>query len=196
VADSRFRIDWATPAGALAAIEPDPEDVCVHAEALAAAYNDPANAPLLGHAEPIDADEVVEHYADMAAGGAHPFLLMCDGALAGDGDLRKIHDGGAEFAFMIGAPTAQGKGLGTRYAVMIHAFGFGMLGLDRIYASIVPANVASRRVFDKLGYTVDIAPAAREFADDEGDIVMSIDRATFHRLHVAALAAIKIAEVG
>jgi RimJ/RimL family protein N-acetyltransferase len=195
VADLRFRIDWATPAGALAAIEPTTEDIREHADALAAAYNDPANAPLLGHAEPLDAVEVIEHYADMVDGGAHPFLLLCDGALAGDGDLRKIHDSAAEFAFMIGAPSAQGKGLGTRFAVMIHAYGFGMLGLERIYASIIPENVASRRVFDKLGYTVDTDPRAREFADDDGDIVMSIDRATFHRIHVAALAAIKIVEL-
>ena len=79
---------------------------------------------------------------------------------------------------------------------MIHAFGFRTLGLARIYASIVPANVASRRVFEKLGYRVDDSPTARDFADEPGDVVMSIDRATFERVHAEALVAIRIAEVG
>ena len=58
---------------------------------------------------------------------------------------------------------------------------FAQLGLARVYASIVPHNAASRRVFEKLGYTVDASPAARGYADDPGDVTMVIDRATFER---------------
>jgi RimJ/RimL family protein N-acetyltransferase len=93
---------------------------------------------------------------------------------------------------MIGAPSAQGKGLGTRFATMIHAFGFQTIGLHHIYASIVPANTASRRVFDKLGYTLDDSPIARGYADEPGDLVMSIDRPTFERVAGAALSQIAI----
>ncbi len=187
------RIDWTTAPGQLSAIEASAELVAQHADELARGYNEPRNAALMGHTDPIDPDEVLEHYADMIAEGARAFLLFRDGKLDGDGDLRGFHAGAAEFAFMIGAPDAQGKGLGTRYAQMIHAFGFRAAGLHHIYASIVPHNTASRRVFEKLGYVVDDSPTARNFADEPGDLVMAIDRATFERVNAAVLDQIRIA---
>jgi RimJ/RimL family protein N-acetyltransferase len=136
--------------------------------------------------------DVIEHYAEMAADGAHQFLFFRDGKLSGDGDLRGLAAGAAEIAFLIADPGAQGKGLGTRFATMMCAAGFAKLGLDHVYASIVPENVASRRVFEKLGYVLDESTTARDFAEDKHDIVMSIDRATFERVNAAALAAIRI----
>lgn len=187
------QITWATPAGQLVAIEPRPDEVARHAGALAAAYNDPHNAPLLGHTEDVDQDDVVAHYLDVAEAGGHNFLVFADGALVADADLRKVGGGAAEFAFMVSVPAAQGKGLGTKVALMVHAFGFRRLGLDRIYASIIPDNAASRRVFEKLGHQVDHSPAARVYADEPGDLTMAIDRATFERAHAQAMAEIGIA---
>ena len=187
------QITWMTPAGRLRAIEPRPDEVVRCAGVLAAAYNDPRNAPLLGHTEDVDEDDVVAHYADVARAGGHNFLVFVDGVLAADADLRKVGGGAAEFAFMVASPAAQGKGLGTRVATMVHAFGFRRLGLERIYASIIPGNAASRRVFDKLGYRVDDSAAARTYADDPGDITMAIDRTVFERRHAAAMAEIQIA---
>jgi RimJ/RimL family protein N-acetyltransferase len=183
---ARVRISWATEHGKLVAVEPTAAEVAAHASALVRAYNDPHNAPLLGHESVLTEADVIEHYAELA----HGFLLFRDGVLAGDGDVRGIADGAAEFAFLIASPGAQGKGLGTRFATMIHAFAFTELDLTRMYASIVPANVASRRVFEKLGYTLDGSAAARAYADEDDDVVMSIDRATFERGHAAALAQI------
>ena len=187
------QITWVTPAGRLVAIEPRPDEVVRYAAALAAAYNDPRNAPLLGHTEDVDEDDVIAHYDDVAQAGGHNFLVFADGAIAADADLRKVGGGAAEFAFMVAAPAAQGKGLGTRVALMVHAFGFRRLGLERIYASIIPGNAASRRVFEKLGYQVDASPAARAYADEPGDITMGIDRATFERSHARAMAEIRVA---
>ena len=62
---------------------------------------------------------------------------------------------------------------------MIHAFAFTTLELDRIYASIAPVNLASRRVFEKLGYRVDMGAEARSYADEPGDVTMLIRRAEF-----------------
>jgi RimJ/RimL family protein N-acetyltransferase len=183
-----FAIEWLD----LVAREPSPGEVERHAPALAVAYNHPANASLMGHTQAIAAEEIVEHYADMAARGAHPFLLFCDDVFVGDADLRGIRDGAAEFAFMIAVPSTQGKGLGTRFALMVHAFGFLQLGLDRIYASVIPENVASRRVFEKLGYTADDSPAARASADEPGDVTLVIDRATFEIRNAQALAQLRI----
>lgn len=193
VISSRFRIDWQTDVGHLAAIEPTLDDVTAHATQLAAGYNDPRNAELMGHTEPISEDEVVDHYDAAIEEGVRSFLLFLDGALVGDGDLRGLRDGAAEFAFMIAAPTVQGKGLGTRFAVMIHGFGFARLGLHRIYASVVPHNVASRRVFEKMGYQNDDGPEARSYADEPGDVTLVIDRETFERSYASVLDQIQFA---
>ena len=189
---SRFRITWPTAVGVLTAFEPTLEEVGQHAAALAAGYNEPVNMPLLGHGEKITEAEVVDHYDGMFEDAARPFLLFRDDNFVGDADLRGIRDGSCEFAFMIGAPTEQGKGLGTRFAIMLGAFGFEQLSLDRIFASIVPANIASRRVFDKLGFRVDDGELARTYADQPGDITMVIDRPTFERVQIEVLGQIKI----
>ncbi len=173
-----YRIEWAD----LVASEPVPGEVARYAEQLSRGYNEPRNAELMGHERAISAAEVIELWDAAAAEGVRSFLLFEAEQLAGDGDLRGIRDGTAEFAFMIAAPAAQGKGLGTRFATMIHAFGFQVLGLDRIYASIVRHNTASRRVFEKLGYAVDASPIARSYADEPADLVLSLDRATFERV--------------
>jgi len=188
----RYQIDWTTPAGALVALEPSLEEVEPLAAALAAAYNDPRNAPLLGHTAELSPADVLDHYRALHEAGARQLLLYQGGALAGDADLRGIAGGAAEFAFLIADPAAQGKGLGTRFAIMIHALAFGPLALERIYASVIPANTASRRVFEKLGYAIDEGEQARAYADEPGDVVLSIDRAAFARAHGAAAAEIRI----
>jgi RimJ/RimL family protein N-acetyltransferase len=189
----RHRIAWSTPAGALLAIEPRFEELAEHAATLAAAYNDPHNAPLLGHTDLMTEDDVIAHYASVSDDGGHNFLVFRDEALVADADLRHVGGGAAEFAFLVAAVTAQGQGLGTRIATMIHAFAFARLRLDRVYASIVPGNGASRRVFDKLGYSVDEGPAARAYADEPGDITMVLERPAFERSHAAQIAEIRIA---
>jgi RimJ/RimL family protein N-acetyltransferase len=196
----RLQIDWATPVGELRAIEPALEDVRPHIPALAEAYNDLRNAALLGHTSMLTEADVLEHYESLLHAG-RPFLLFRNGVLAGDADLRSITNlAGAgplsgfsgEFAFLIADPDAQGRGLGTRFAVMVHAAAFGRLELARIYAAVVPQNVASRRVFEKLGYAVDDSEAARAYGD-HGDVVLALDRAVFERLHAEAVAEIRIA---
>ncbi len=187
----RFQIAWSTPAAHLVALEPDAGEVRRHAAVLAEAYNDPHNAPLLGHTDRLGERDVVAHYAGLAEAG-HGFLTFRDGALIGDADLRGVAGGCAEFAFLVAAVAEQGKGLGTRLATMIHAFAFRQLDLARVYASIVPANTASRRVFEKLGYVVDDDPAARAYADEPDDVVLRLDRPVFEHSHAIAMAEIQI----
>lgn len=195
---NRFIITW----NHLTALEPTPDELAAHAAALSRGYNDPRNSGLMGHTADISPTEVIDSYAESIANGMRAFLLFADGALAGDADLRgirgttadsqTIRERTAEFAFMIAAPAAQGKGLGTRFALMIHAFGFRELALTRIYASVVPHNTASRRVFEKLGYVVDDSPAAREYADEPTDIVLALDRQPFEAKYADSLPQIQI----
>jgi RimJ/RimL family protein N-acetyltransferase len=193
VQPSLHQIAWSTPAGQLLAIEPRQDEVAQHAAALAVAYNDPHNAPLMGHTALISAGDVIEHYGSVAEDGGHNFLVFLDGELVADADLRNVSDSAAEFAFMVAAPAAQGKGLGTKIATMVHAFAFSELQLDRVYASVVPHNAASRRVFEKLGYAIDASPAARAYADEPGDITLALDRRAFERSHASQIAEIQIA---
>lgn len=172
----------------LTAIVPTAGELAAHAAPLAAAYNDPHNAALLGHTSLLTADDVRAHYAALVPPHGYGFLLLRDGALAGDGDLRGIDGGEGEFAFLITDPHAQGKGLGTRFATMVHAFAFGALRLDHVYATVIPANAASLRVFEKLGYVRDDGTTY----GDEGDIVLRADRDRFLAAHAAALAEIAI----
>jgi RimJ/RimL family protein N-acetyltransferase len=187
---TRYSIEW----DELSAVEATPQEVAKHAEALSAAYNDPANAPLMGHKEPISPAGVIEAYAQGIKKGMRAFLLFQNGELVGDADLRGVKGGRAEFAFMIATPSAQGKGLGTRFALMVHDFGFRELELRRIYASVAPNNVASLRVFEKLGYVVDKSPAARAYAEEPTDITLAVERETFERDQATALSQIRIGE--
>jgi RimJ/RimL family protein N-acetyltransferase len=182
-----MRIDW--HAHRLAAIEPSASELAAAAPALAAAYNDPALAPLLGHDEAFSPDDVSAHVTELRADGGRPFLLYEAGVLAGDADLRGIADGGAELAILVLAP---GRGLGTRFAIMMHAFAFRALALERVTVAIVPENQPSLRLFARLGYRRDDTPRARALVDDEREVAMTVARADFERAHAAALGEVRV----
>lgn len=75
---------------------------------------------------------------------------------------------------------------------MVHAFAFEALGLARVFASVVPANIASRRVFEKLGYTED----PNEAYGDLGDVTLGLDRETFLRVNASFVREIEISLMG
>lgn len=175
----RYRIEWAVTAGHLVALEPTPEEVAAHAPALSVAYNDPHNHAMMSNDTHMSAEDVADHFSALAAAGARNFLLFHDGALAGDADVRRITAAGGEFAILIAARAAQGRGLGTAFARMVHVFAFRTVGLDRLYVTILPTNAASLRLFEKLGYLPDDSPEARAHADDASDLCLSLARADF-----------------
>jgi len=179
-------VEW----GPLRAVLAGPAEVAPYAEVLAAAYNDPANAPLLGNTDVIAPADVLALYAESSS--QRSFLFFAGDDLAGDGDLRGIRGATAEFAFLIASPAAQGRGLGTRFATMVLAAAFGPFELAHVYASVIPANTASLRVFEKLGCARDDSPAARAYADEPGDLVLGIAREAFVARHAAALAEIRV----
>jgi RimJ/RimL family protein N-acetyltransferase len=183
---SRARVIWKVSQGTLTVFEPSAEDVAHHASTLAAAYNEPHNRAMMGHAE-MTAEDVREHFAAMREEGARLFLLELDGELMGDADFRNLEKADAEFAIMIGGRNSQGKGLGTRFALMLHAWAFRTLALEKIYITVIEANAASRRLFEKLGYQVDESPEVRAHFDDPSDLGMSISQANFISQHVASL---------
>jgi RimJ/RimL family protein N-acetyltransferase len=190
---ARFAIELADGVARLRAVEPTRARVAAVAARLAAFYNEPHNRAMLGHAADLSEADVVAHYRRLAGDGARAFLLEIDGRLVGDADLRNLDRGRGEIAILVGERAAQGRGLGTRFGVMLHAFAFRALGLRRVFASVVPANAASLRLFQKLGYERDESPTARRTMDAPDDVTLSLAAERFLRLHAELAAATVIA---
>ncbi len=89
---------------------------------------------------------VAETVARVAAGEADDFAVVLDGAVIGKAGLWKSHEIG-----VLLSRGAWGRGLATEAlsAAINRAFG---RGIDRITADIDPRNVASLRLFRKLGF--------------------------------------------
>jgi RimJ/RimL family protein N-acetyltransferase len=178
---------WRRASSELVAFEPTHEEVVRFSPTLADYYNDPHNRSMMANTVEMTANEVVEHFDLLRRSGGRPFLLELDGELLGDADFRHVQVTSAEFAILVGRRSAQGKGIGLCFATLLHALAFREFGLDTVFVSIIPANVASQRVFAKLGYVADHSPAARAFAEEESDLTFSIDRAAFEARHASAL---------
>jgi RimJ/RimL family protein N-acetyltransferase len=177
--DLRWNVTWTTSVGCLRAYQPSAKELAAAAPVLAGFYNDAYNRTMMDNTVAMTADEVIEHFESLRATGGMPFLLERDGDLTGDADLRHLADSAAEFAILIGRRPEQGTGLGTRFAILLHAFAFVRLDLDHVFVSIIPANIPSQRLFAKLGYLPDERPEARAFADHDDDLTLSLDRNAF-----------------
>ncbi len=164
------------------------------APSLAAFYNDTHNAAMMSNTEEASVADVVERFGEMRAAGERPFLLEMNGDLVGDADFRKVLNDEAEFAILVGPRGQQSRGLGTRFAAMLHAVGLHAMGLERVYATVIPQNTASRRMLEKIGYELDTSPHAAKYTDEETDIAMSIDGVQFEQVNGAILKEFKIAE--
>ena len=180
---TRFLIELAEGGHRLLGCEPTRAEVAAAAPRLASFYNDPHNRTMLAHEEAMSVSDVVAHYRTLAFEGGRAFLLELDGLLVGDADLRHVDGEQAEVAILVGERAIQGKGLGTLFGVMLHAFAFRTLRLQRLYASIIPANAASLRLFGRLGYERDDSPAARRHIDEPDDVTLSLVATRFEELH-------------
>src|SRR6185312_1092479 len=184
---------WEVTCGALRAFEPTADELAAAAPVLAAAYGEPHNSRMMGQAPAaFTAADAIEHVARLRSARGRPFLLQRDGRLAGDADFRNVHDDAGEFAILIADPAAQGQGLGTRFARMLHAFAFDVLGLRRVYVAVIPENAASRRLFEKLGYRTDVSAVARRYADEPTDLTLSLAREDVRDSPDVGAAAIRI----
>ena len=187
IPNTRWSIEAPSAQGRLHVFEPTLTEVVAAAPLLAAFYNDSYNSAMLTNTCQLTVAEVVETFQSLRAAGDHPFLLEQDGVLMGDADFRNVDGSEAEFAILIGQRAQQSRGLGTRYAAMMHVAALRVLGLDRVYATVIPTNIASRRMLEKLGYQVDQSPRAVSFAEAEDDVAMSINWGQFEAAHADLL---------
>ena len=175
----RWTVEWQSVAETLRAFEPSSPELSQAAPTLADFYNDRYNCTMMSNTVAFKTADVVEHIAELQAKGERPFVLERDGVLVGDADFRHVTASDAEFAILVGRRAEQGKGMGTRFATLLHAFAFFGLGLQRLFVSIIPQNEPSQRLFLRLGYVRDDGSAARRFADEESDLTFSLGRAEF-----------------
>ena len=189
----RWEAEWRTQVGTFRVYEPTAREVAEIASRLAAYYTEPHNRAMMAHEADLTPEDVVEHFQRVNTDG-RGLLLELDGRLMGDADLRHVAGTEGETAIMIGDRSTQGKGLGTRFGLMIHAIAFQAVGLERVYVSIIPANRASQRLFEKLGYVRDNGPKARGYADEDDDVTMSVTRAMVVQKHGEALSEIEVRE--
>jgi len=182
-----FEVEYQDAQNLLRAFEPSLDEVRAAAARLSGFYNDEHNRVMLTHEDDMSAEEVVEYYGESREDGDRLFLLEQDGVLIGDADFRNVDAESAEYAIMIGARDLQGRGLGRRFTTMLHAWAFRGLGLDRVYVTILPANAASVRLFEQLGYEPDSSLRARSLIDEQSDVTLSVQRSAFELQHKAMM---------
>lgn len=192
---SRAVVQWTRSDGVYRAAEPDDVELARCARALADAYNEPHNRAMMANDALFEPQDVIALWTDMRRSGGRPFLLYRDDEWMGDADFRHVADGRAEFAIMIGARARQGRGVGTTFGTMLHALAFSAWQLHHVYVTIIPANIASQRLFAKLGYHPDASPHARSYADADDDVSMSCDFAQFAAVHGGCLSEMQFSEI-
>lgn len=92
-----------------------------------------------------------EFLGAFAAGTRHPCVIVdADGVVIGRANLKEIdcHAGGAEVGYRIAASHA-GQGLATAAVRHVVALAREVWRLERLYAYVLPANLASARVLEK-----------------------------------------------
>ncbi len=93
---------------------------------------------------------------DIERGSAYPFLMFrdIDGAMVGGITLSNIRRGVAQMGqvgYWIGEPFARCGHTAAALAA-VTAFCFDKLGLHRVEAACIPANIASRHVLSRAGF--------------------------------------------
>ena len=123
---------------------------------LAIFHADPRVMSLLQHGVLTRAQSdalVADYEAEWPALGFGSWTATerASGQLVGLGGLR-VHNGGLGVAMRVAfTPDAQGKGYGPEFGRAALAFGFDVVGLDRVIAITRDSNVASQRSLEKFG---------------------------------------------
>jgi ribosomal-protein-serine acetyltransferase len=107
-------------------------------------------------AESDSADFVTKTHQERDAGTGYGFGLFVDGELAGHIGLMHTlsEDRDPEIGYWVDKKYS-GRGLTTKAAAKLTNFGFGTLGLDKIIIRAEPANIASNKIAEKLGYSFE-----------------------------------------
>lgn len=70
------------------------------------------------------------------------------------GAICEYH-GSGDVGLIVGAKGWQGKGVATEAIMMVKDFSFYSIGLRKLISGMYSSNIASRRAFEKCGFTVE-----------------------------------------
>lgn len=90
----------------------------------------------------------------VATGQVAQFIIEREGAPVGSVFLRDIdptHQKG-EFGIFIGEDAARGQGLGTEAARLMLGYGFGRLGLHKIFLRVLAGNTGAIKSYENAGF--------------------------------------------
>ena len=150
-------------------------------ELIHAVYSDPEVMRYVGHgahetlAETANALRI---YGEVLARRGYSFLAVTErktGALLGDGGLHPLGGQGpdVELGYTL-ARAAWGRGYATELGRALVEHAFTALRAPRVVAQVEPANLASRRVLEKLG----MGAREQRVAYGRPHILYAIDSAT------------------
>jgi RimJ/RimL family protein N-acetyltransferase len=128
--------------------------------AIHAVYADPEVMRYVGHGvhgTPSETARALRGYAGAIAARGYGFGAVVErstGAVVGDAGLHPLAGRGpdVELGYTL-ARGAWGHGYATEMGGALVDHAFGALDLARVMAQVEPANLASRRVLEKLGMT-------------------------------------------
>ena len=107
---------------------------------------------------PASLDELREGLELRAAGTArgelHQFAIMLDERAIGSCDVRPDDEFRGDMGLWIGRDF-HGRGYGTETVRLVARYAFERLQLAKLEATVFVGNVASRRVFEKCGFTLE-----------------------------------------
>lgn len=119
-----------------------------------------------GQRSPADVERFTRHTLEaFAAGKGVTAGIWTGGRPAGVIGLDARDDRNGEIGYWL-APPARGRGLVTRAAGALTAYGLSAMGLHRIEICCATGNHASRAVPERLGYTLEGVHRQAEWVND------------------------------
>ncbi|SDH58904.1 Protein N-acetyltransferase, RimJ/RimL family [Actinokineospora alba] len=125
------------------------------------AFTDPESRRWMSHVDISDLDRATAYITRRAQGWAEETRFSwavaepTTGDLLGEVLLKNVDfDNHTAEAGCWAHPSARGRGMTTEALGAVLRFGFGALGLREVFYKHHPDNLASRRVAEKLGFTV------------------------------------------
>lgn len=109
---------------------------------------------------PQSREQMKEYVRNMDGKANEIFLAIClkqNGEHIGNiklGPINTIHKF-ADISLLIGNRSCWGKGFATEAIGLIKAYGFGVLGLNRLAAGAYEQNTGSIRAFEKNGFSIE-----------------------------------------
>lgn len=130
------------------------EITVLDAKAIVRWRSDPGNYRNFFNAHAVDAEEHMAWYEQYVRDSSRFDFVIVDpeGASIGTVTLSSICERSCELSYMIGEVSARGNGYAVEAVGAMTSIAFEELGVDEVFARILPSNVVSMHVAERAGY--------------------------------------------